>query len=99
MGNHNTEMSYGKSGFKREALLLLGVYTQFLLLLGINRCQRRKVVYMLYYTEKDNFISTYFIIRSAIAIASISKFGNIKFTKVLKGLINSFGSVPHCVKS
>lgn len=39
-------MNYGKSGFKREELLLQGVYTQFILLLGIIRRQRRKAVYI-----------------------------------------------------
>lgn len=46
-------------------------------------------IFLLYYIKKDNFISTYFIVKSAIAMASISKFGNndINLTKVLKGFI------------
>lgn len=45
---------------------------------------------LLYYVRKDIFTSVCLIVRSAIIITSISKFGNndIELTKVLKGLIN-----------
>lgn len=58
-------------------------------------------MFLLYYIKKDNLISSYLIVRSAIAIPSISRFGNndTELTKVLKGLINCFGSVPHYLKS
>lgn len=54
-------------------------------------------MFLFYYIKKDKFISTYLIVRCAIA--SISKFGNndIKLTKVLKSVINCFGSAPHYV--
>jgi len=37
---------YGKSGFKREELLLQRLYTQLIFLLGINRRRRRTKVYI-----------------------------------------------------
>lgn len=54
-------------------------------------------MFLLYYIKKDNFISTYLIVKSAFAIASISKFENndTKLTKFLKGLINCLGNVSH----
>lgn len=58
-------------------------------------------MFLFYYIKKGNFISTHLIVRPAIAIASIQKFGNndIMLTKIMEGLINCFGNVPHYEKS
>lgn len=107
MINHNTENELWKSCFQREELLLKWAHTQFILLLGINRCQERRAIsvfffkLLFYQVKKKPFISTYLIVTTAIDTACISQSGNndIKLTNVFKILINCFGCVSCYVKS
>jgi len=56
---------------------------------------------LLYYIMRDNLISSYLVVRSALVIPFTPKFGNngIELTHVSKGLMSCFGSVLHYLKS